>query len=85
MSINADDRASSTDRCREKDLFGPTDPVSRLYTTMLENAASSRDIPRLTKFALFIKTWNHFRDGTEGKVLYWRRGGANPESFPTPY
>jgi hypothetical protein len=83
--INADDRDEFYRKIREKDFFGPTDPVSRLYTTMLENAASSRDIPRLTKFALFIKTWNHFRDGTEGKVLYWRRGGANPESFPTPY
>lgn len=83
--INPEDRDDFFRKIREKDFYGPNDPLSRLYTTILEGAASTRDIPRLTKFALLIKTWNYFRDGAQVKVLYWRRGGARPEPFPTPY
>jgi hypothetical protein len=82
--IDREDRDEFYRRVRDKDFSGPNDPVSRLYTTILEAAASSRDIPRVTKFALLVKTWNFYRDGVEVKNLRWRRGGASPEAFPTP-
>ena len=84
-NIDADDRDEFFRLILNKSLDRPNEPVAKLRMTMLEAAASSRAIPRLMKFALFIKTWNHFRDGVEVKNLRWRRHGSAPESFPTPY
>lgn len=34
--------------------------------------------------ALLIKAWNNYREGNPVRTITFRRGGANPEAFPTP-
>lgn len=54
--------------------------VSRDYTR--NNKAEDRwyfAIP------IIFKAWNKYRDGVPTKSLGYRRGGANPESFPMPH
>lgn len=55
--------------------------------TMLRDKASTRPMsstnPQVTA-ALTIKTWNAWREGEVLKLLRWRKGGSNPESFPVP-
>lgn len=53
----------------------------------------SRDYTRNNKAAdrwdfavpVIFKAWNKYRDGSECKSLGFRKGGANPESFPQPH
>jgi hypothetical protein len=84
-NIDADDRDEFFRRLKVKDFVSTDDPLSRLYLAMLENASSPKRLSEVAKFAMFVKTWNFYRDGAEVKLLRWRRGGAKPEAFPTPY
>lgn len=83
--LSVEDRDDFFDRLKNKDFTSHHDPLSVLYVTMLENASSVRRLPDVHKFALLVKTWNFYREGAEVKLLRWRRGGAKPEAFPTPY
>jgi hypothetical protein len=83
--IDQTDRDEFFRRLLEKDWVDVSDPLSRLHTTMLQDAASIRRMPVIAKFALLLKTWNFYRDGATVQNLRWRRGGARPEAFPEPY
>lgn len=59
-------------------------PVLRLRQALSrERPGSNRSsISALQTWALTIKAWNAYRDGTTVKLLVWRVGGATPEPFP---
>lgn len=83
--IDQTDRDEFFRRMLDKDWVDVSDPLARLHTTMLQDAASIRRMPVIAKFALLMKTWNFYRDGVKVQNLRWRRGGARPEAFPEPY
>ena len=83
--IDQVDRDEFFRRMLEKDWTEVSDPLARLHTTMLQDSASVRRVPVITKYALLMKTWNFYRDGATVLNLRWRRGGSAPESFPEPY
>lgn len=66
--------------------LGEDDPILRLRNLVIDGRTSSR-FRRRTRahdWALCVKAWNAYRDGRQVKLLAWRPGGANPESFPVP-
>lgn len=81
--IDPDDRDDFFDRLIRKDWSGPTDPLGQLYFVVMADAAShQRKRPIANLHALFVKAWNHYRQGTEVKQLKWARGGRAREQFP---
>lgn len=54
----------------------------------LERATQGADLraklPLDLGLALVIKAWNAYREGSPIRVMTYRRGGSNPEAFPTP-
>lgn len=59
-------------------------PIFELRKQLQKNAIEQRRFAPVHIAALIIKGWNHFRNGREITTLVWRKGGANPEMFPTP-
>lgn len=62
----------------------PDDPIYALRRAIENFAAerSHRDEAHVT--ALVIKAWNFFREGRQVNRIFYRPGGANPESYPEP-
>jgi hypothetical protein len=54
--------------------------ISRALAGQSGRAAISSDL----SIALLIKAWNAYREGDKIRQLSYRRGGSNPEAFPTP-
>jgi hypothetical protein len=52
--------------------------------TNLSGGDSGRYGDQQHQLALVLKSWNHWREGTEMSVLSWKLGGRNPERFPVP-
>lgn len=50
----------------------------------LVGAGNRTTLPADLAVALMIKAWNAYRQGDPMKVMSYRRGGSNPEQFPTP-
>jgi len=81
--IDPEDRDDFWQRLIKRDFSGPEDPLAKLYMKLLEDAANNQSrLDTITKHALFVKAWNHYRDGAEVKQIVWRRGGKNREKFP---
>jgi len=55
-----------------------TDPILLLRNKMIENIASSIKFSSKMKTALTFKTWNHFREGNEMKILQYFPDHAMP-------
>ena len=65
-------------------LQGEGDPIYVLHRVV---AADSLQRPRMSNtrlWAITIKAWNAWRDGTEVKLLRFSPGGAHPEAWPVP-
>lgn len=67
----------------EYDRIGITklDAMYHLKQYLLSESADNK-IPMIVKAALFIKTWNHWRDESICNRLSWVCTGPNPEEFP---
>lgn len=59
-------------------------PIYQLRKRLLADANAKARLRKLEVLALFIKSWNHFRDGNEIGYLKFVSGGQNPEAFPIP-
>lgn len=60
-------------------------PIRLLRERLLADIRSKSSLPKVEIIALFIKAWNHYRDGNEITHLRFINGGARPEAFPTPH
>jgi len=56
----------------------------RNYMSRAIAATSRSKITADLAVALTIKAWNAYREGDPVRALSYRRGGASPETFPTP-
>lgn len=56
-------------------------PIFRIWDTLRMNASARDKKGEMVIFALIMKAWNGFRDGTEMKTLQFRVK-KNPEIFP---
>jgi hypothetical protein len=55
-------------------------PIYVLRKKLMSDAVSIQKLPRNDKYALIIKSWNHYRKGSEVKFLKWNK---EIEKFPT--
>lgn len=61
-------------------------PIYRLRQVSLDKQRNNPAADMWTfAIPIIFKAWNKFRDGEECSALRFRRGGANPEKFPTPH
>jgi hypothetical protein len=60
-------------------------PILRLRKRLLSNVGAKAQLPKTEVLALFIKAWNHFRDGNEVTQLKFTSGGRAPEAMPKPH
>lgn len=64
-------------------------PILALRNRLIEMYREGRDRGHRPSYelgiALIFKAWNAYRDGREITRLYFKPGGANPESFPEPH
>lgn len=82
--IDEEDRDDFWRRLTKREFEGTDDPLAKLYMKMLEDAANTqRRLDSITKHAMLVKAWNHYREGAQVKQLVWRRGGKNREKFPS--
>lgn len=82
--INSDDAERFWDQVIRGVGLEEDSAIMRLRERLLANAASKNvKLDRVMVWALVIKAWNAFREGTPVKQLRWRRGGSDPEPFPT--
>lgn len=88
LTTNIDDEDASRfwGGLRTGSGLAPDSPILKLREVALADR-QKRQIgvgENVNAWALTVKAWNLFRDGTPVRVLSWRRGGANPEGFPSP-
>lgn len=62
-----------------------TDPILKLREKLLADVGAKRRLRKTEILALFIKSWNHFRDGNGITQLKFTAGGRAPEAMPKPH
>lgn len=82
--IDGEDAEFFFDRLLDGAGLESGDPILALRNHFLK-ARVTRPKPGIDMVLAFtFKAWNIYRDGGKVQVLTWRRGGSNPEPFPTP-
>lgn len=85
--IDAEDSEAFFDRLMRGANLDEGSPILALRN-FLYRWATGKDqrsaLPAELAVAVSIKAWNAWRAGREVRVLSYRPGGANPESFPRP-
>lgn len=84
-AINPEDCEDFFTKLAEGAGLEKTHPIWVLREVLDDNAKAKRKLSSPDFLAYVIKAWNAYRDGREIKQLWWRGGGARPESFPTPH
>jgi len=59
-------------------------PILRLREVMYRETTAQRRMGRPRLQALYIKSWNSWREGKPMFLLRWKTGGSNAEKFPVP-
>ena len=84
LNVDEDDAQFFFDRLVDGANLLPGDAIFALRRLLEKDWFAPRKLHTTQRFALIIKAWNAYRQGTPVKTLIWRRGGASPESFPVP-
>lgn len=80
--IDEQDAAAFYARLKEPAGLDISDPIYALRR-WVDGQAGKRDKPSSVVYSAFlIKAINHWREGRQVDVLFWRQGGATAEPFP---
>ncbi len=60
------------------------DPILALRKRLQDHALNPHMMQSREHSAIIIKTWNHYRAGTQIERVTWKGGGIRPEAFPEP-
>lgn len=88
-AIDASDADYFMDRLASGAGLPESSPLLLLRNMSLQAASNSANpqhisMPVYRQAGLLVKAWNAWRENRPMQVLYFRTGGANPETFPKP-
>ena len=83
-SIDAEDTDGFFDHLVSGIDLQEGDPILALRKRLQDHALNPHTMQSREHSAIIIKTWNHYRAGTQIERVGWKGGGIRPEAFPEP-
>lgn len=83
-SINDDDAKFFFGRLVDGVNLEANNAIYALRKRLIENKTSIKKLREIEVTAMIFKAWNNYREGKPASRVTWRRGGADPETYPEP-